>query len=314
MDKPAATEQTARMTEASETLTLEASGLRFSALAQGEGPVVLCLHGFPDNLRSFRFQLPALAAAGFRGVAPTLRGYEPSAQPADGDYHIVRMAEDVVGWIDALGQERVHLVGHDWGAVIGYAAAALAPERLITLTTLAIPHPGRLRSDGIRKLPSQIRTSWYMLFFQLRGIADRAVEARDWALIEKLWRDWSPGWALPADELAAVKRTLAQPGVKRAALAYYRAMFDLRSPAAKQTAQLFDAKIQVPTLALTGALDGCMDTRLHDLALDASDFPAGLQMTRLEDAGHFLHQEKPDEVNRLLLDWLARGAQDRSAL
>jgi pimeloyl-ACP methyl ester carboxylesterase len=211
-----------------------------------------------------------------------------------------------VGWIDDLGQERVHLVGHDWGAVIGYAAAALAPERLHTLTTLAIPHPGRLQKEGIRKLPSQIRNSWYMIFFQLRGLADRVVQARDWAFIEKLWRDWSPGWELPAEELATVKETLAQPGVKKAALAYYRSAFGFRSPAAKETARLLGSPIRVPTLALTGALDGCMDTRLHDLAMKPEDFPAGFRVVRVEGAGHFLHQEKPEEVNRILLDWLQR--------
>jgi pimeloyl-ACP methyl ester carboxylesterase len=289
-----------------EATTLRANSLRFSALAQGDGPVVLCLHGFPDNRRSFRHQLPALAGAGFRAVAPTLRGYEPSSQPPDGDYHIVRMAEDVVGWIDDLDQERVHLVGHDWGAVIGYAAAALAPERLFSLTTLAIPHPGRLQRDGIRKLPSQLWKSWYMLFFQLRGIADRLVQARDWAFIEKLWRDWSPGWELPAEELVSVKETLAQPGVKSAALGYYRAAFDFRSPAAKQTTRLLESQIDVRTLALTGALDGCMDTRLHDLALQQEDFPAGLGVVRIEGAGHFLHQEKPQEVNPILIEWLRR--------
>jgi pimeloyl-ACP methyl ester carboxylesterase len=278
--------------------------LSFSALTQGDGPVVLCLHGFPDNRRSFRLQLPALAAAGFRAVAPTLRGYEPSAQPADGDYHIVRMAEDVVGWIDDIDEQQVHLVGHDWGAVIGYAVAALAPERLASLVTLAIPHPGRLRKDGIGKLPSQILNSWYMLFFQLRGLADWAIEARDWALIERLWRSWSPGWELPAAELAAVKETFCQPGVKKAALSYYRAMFDVRSPAAKETARLLESAIHVPTLALTGALDGCVDTRLHDLAMKREDFPAGFRVVRVDGAGHFLHQERPEEVNRILLDWL----------
>jgi pimeloyl-ACP methyl ester carboxylesterase len=289
-----------------DTTTLHAGGLAFSALTQGDGPLVLCLHGFPDNRRSFRHQLPALAAGGFRAVAPTLRGYEPSSQPEDGDYHIVRMAEDVVGWIDDLGQQRVHLVGHDWGAVIGYAAVALAPERFRSLTTLAIPHPGRLQQEGIRKLPSQIRNSWYMLFFQLRGLADWAVEARDWAFIEKLWRDWSPGWELPAEELATVKETLAQPGVKKAALSYYRSMFEFRSAAAKETARLLGSEIRVPTLGLTGALDGCVDTRLHDLAMKDEDFPAGLQVARVQGAGHFLHQEKPEEVNRILLDWLRR--------
>ena len=170
-----------------EAMTLRAGSLSFSAHAAGKGPTVLLVHGFPDHARSWRFQLPALADAGYRAVAPTLRGYEPSSQPADGDYHIVRMAEDVVAWIDDLGGEPVHLVGHDWGAIIAYAVAALAPARLLSLTTLAIPHPGRLRSHGLRQLPSQLRNSWYILFFQLRGIADFVVEARDWAFIEKLW-------------------------------------------------------------------------------------------------------------------------------
>ena len=123
-----------------EALRLHAGPLTFSSLAAGVGPPVLLVHGFPDHARSWRLQLPALAEAGYRAVAPTLRGYEPSSQPADGDYHIVRMAED-------LGGEPVHLVGHDWGAVIAYVAAALAPDRLRSLTTLAIPHPGRLQSE-----------------------------------------------------------------------------------------------------------------------------------------------------------------------
>jgi pimeloyl-ACP methyl ester carboxylesterase len=285
---------------------LRANGLSFSALTRGSGPTVLCLHGFPDCMRSFRHQLPALASAGFRAIAPTLRGYEPSSQPRDGDYHIVRMAEDVVAWIDDLGLERVHLVGHDWGAVIGYAVAALAPERFDSLTTLAVPHPGRMQSDGLRQLPSQLRNSWYMFFFQLRGLSDAVVEARDWAFIEKLWRDWSPGWTAPAEELAAVKRTLAQPGVKKAALSYYRHAFSFLSSAARETRSLLISEIPVPTRAFTGALDGCMDTRMHDIAMRKEDFPAGLEVARVQGAGHFLHQEKPDEINRQLLDWLSR--------
>ena len=289
-----------------ERISLHANDMTFSALSQGSGTVVLCLHGFPDSMRSFRFQLPALAAAGFRAVAPTLRGYEPSSQPADGDYHLVRMAEDVVGWIDDLGQERVHLVGHDWGSLIAYAAAALAPERFHSVATLAMPHPSGIRREGLRRVPSQLRNSWYIFFFQLRGIADAVVEARDWAFIEKLWRDWSPGWELPAEELAAVKRGLEQPGVKKAALAYYRAVFGFLSAASKETARLFSSRTLVPTLALTGALDGCMDTRFHDIAMSGEDFPAGFEVVRLDDAGHFLHQEKPEKVNRLLLEWLRR--------
>ncbi len=299
------------MTIEFDTLELHANGLTFSALAQGEGEVVICLHGFPDHARSYRFQLPALADAGYRAIAPTMRGYEPSSQPADADYHLVRMAEDVVGWLDDLDVECAHLVGHDWGAAIAYVAGALAPDRFSSLTTLAVPYSGRMQ-EAIRKLPSQIRNSWYMIFFQLRGVADFAVEARDWALIDKLWRDWSPGWDPGADEKRALKHSLAQPGVKAAALGYYRAMFESKTEAAKQTRKLTEAKVNVPTLAFTGALDGCIDTRLYELTMLDEDFPAGLEVVRMEGAGHFLHQEKPDEFNARLIEWLKRWGASRS--
>jgi pimeloyl-ACP methyl ester carboxylesterase len=291
-----------------QTLTLEYNDLTFHAFDQGTGTVALCLHGFPDNARSFRHQLDVLAGNGYRAVAPTLRGYEPSSQPRDGDYNMVRMAEDVIAWIDRLGEERVHLIGHDWGAVIGYAAAALAPERFHSLTTVAIPHVGRLQSDGLRQLPSQLRNSWYMAFFQIPWLSDYVVERRNWAFIERLWHDWSPGWALPAEELAHVKKTLALPGVKTAALGYYRAAARPGSKAGKRSNELLSGKTRVPTLAVTGALDGCMDSRLHDLAVLEEDFPNGFERVRIEGAGHFVHQEKPDEFNKHLLRWLERYA------
>lgn len=295
-----------------EQITLHANGLSFSALTAGRGPLVLCLHGFPDCMRSYRHQLPAFAAAGYRAIAPTMRGYEPSSQPADGDYHIARMAEDVIGWLDDLGEERVHLVGHDWGAVVSYVAAALAPGRLRSLTTIAIPHPGGIaRGRAVCHVPRQLGNSWYMAFFQLRGISDAIVSARGWAFIDKLWRDWSPGWQCPAEEMEAVKRGLAQPGVKRAALGYYRAFID-RSGGARQTRRLLRAPIRVPTLALTGARDGCMDTRLYEHSMSAHTFQAGLRVERFHDAGHFLHQEQPDRTNALLVEWFQSHAQAES--
>lgn len=125
-------------------LKLANGALSFSAHGLGlddnaRGPVVLCLHGFPDNARSFRFQLPALAAAGYRAVAPTLRGYEPSSQPADGDYSLEALGRDVLAWVDGLAEKKVHLIGHDWGAAVAYVAGALAPERFHSLTTIAVP-------------------------------------------------------------------------------------------------------------------------------------------------------------------------------
>jgi pimeloyl-ACP methyl ester carboxylesterase len=279
--------------------------LRFSVMEEGEGIPVILLHGFPDHARTFRLQLPALASAGYRAVAPTMRGYEPSSQPQDGDYRLERLAEDVVAFIGQSGHARVHLVGHDWGAVVSYMVAAMVPDKLLSLTTLAIPTPGLIVSQGLFALPQQILKSWYILFFQIRMLSDFVLEYRDWAFVECLWRRWSPGWLLPAAEMEAVKATLRQPGVKRASLGYYRALLSARSmQEAKRTLRLLKMRIRVPTLAFTGEWDGCMDTRLHDILMKPSDFPAGLEIVRVSGAGHFLHQEQPDLINRRLIEHL----------
>jgi pimeloyl-ACP methyl ester carboxylesterase len=292
--------------------TLSASGLQFSTLegrrprpSDPPRPVVLCLHGFPDHHRTFREQLVTLTQAGYRVVAPLLRGYEPSSQPIDDDYHTIRMVEDVLGWIEYLGVLRVHLVGHDWGALVGYQVAALAPERLLSLTTLAVPHLRNL-ARGLVVAPRQLRNSWYALFFQARGIAELAVKARDLALVERLWRAWSPGFRCPGEEMRLVKRTLRQPGVLTAALRYYRAALDPLSQAAAESRRLAFAPVTVPTLALTGADDGCIDSRLYDHLMRPKDFSGGLEVVRIRRAGHFLHQEQPAEVNARILEWLRR--------
>ncbi|HEX8440276.1 alpha/beta hydrolase [Archangium sp.] len=285
--------------------TLRANGLKFSAMEMGEGPeLVLCLHGFPDHARSFREQMPALAEAGYRVIVPTLRGYEPSSQPKDGDYHLVHLAEDVLGWMEDLGVSKAHLVGHDWGAVIGYIVAGMAPERFHSLSTLAVPHM-RDPLAAYRGTPGQVRNSWYSFFFLLRRLSDAMVRWEDFQFLEKLWRDWSPGWRWPEEEMAALKRTFRQPGVVEAALGYYRATYALWSPTTWRAHKLLQSPIPVPTLALTGARDGCLDTRLFDFTR-AEDFPKGLRLERLQGAGHFLHQEKPAEVNRLLVEWLGQ--------
>jgi pimeloyl-ACP methyl ester carboxylesterase len=276
--------------------SLARGALRFSRLERGSGPLVLCLHGFPDSARSFRFQLDGLA--GYRVVAPTMRGYEPSSQPADGDYSVPTLAHDVLAWLDQLGGEPCHLVGHDWGAIVAHVVALLAPERLASLTTLAVPHPGRIARELLRKRPSQLLLSWYILFFQLRGIADHVVERDDWAFLDMLWRRWSPDYHVPEEERRSLKRVFAQPGVKRAALGYYRAL--PRTVLKPSMQRLLGQRVQVRTLAITGAQDGCMDTRLYDDLLHPRDFPAGLRVERVQGAGHFVHLERPDAVNELL--------------
>jgi pimeloyl-ACP methyl ester carboxylesterase len=283
--------------------TLHANGLTFSALEDGRGPLVLCLHGFPDHNRTYRMQFAPLVQAGYRVVAPMNRGYESSSQPKDGDYSIASLAKDVVGWMDDLGAKRVHLVGHDWGAVIGYAVAALAPERLDSLTTMAVPHLRRMH-QGVRRIPIQAVKSSYMLFFQLQGLADAIVKRNDYAFVERLWRTWSPDWVCPPEEMESLKATFRDPGVHKAALEYYRCFFRPFSSTGRETMRLLTSPIDVPTLALTGANDGCMDSRLYDTIMDPADFPQGLRVARIAGAGHFLHLEKPEEVNREILRWL----------
>lgn len=293
-----------------ENLTLTNGSLKFSALGCGlvsnpGRPLVICLHGFPDNARSFRFQLPALADAGYRVIAPTLRGYEPSSQPEDNNYSVAAMARDVIAWMDDMGEEKAYLVGHDWGAVITYAAGSIAPDRFEKLTTISIPHAARL-PDGIRKVPSQLLKSWYMNFFQLRGIAEVALERNDWALVKKLWKNWSPDFDLPDDEWAGLRRTFEAPGVKKAMLSYYRQnVSPLIMLGLKKTEAGSLTRVRVPTLAITGADDGCMDTRLYEHVFLDKDFPQGFRIERIQNAGHFTHIEKPEEVNRLILDWIA---------
>ncbi|MEM7091694.1 MAG: alpha/beta fold hydrolase [Actinomycetota bacterium] len=288
---------------------LEIGPLRFSMLRAGfddnpDGEVVLCLHGFPDNANTFRKQLPAFAEAGYRVVAPTLRGYEPSSLDPDADYSLGTLGRDVIAWLDDLGAERAHLVGHDWGAAIAYVAGALAPERFASLTTIAVPHAARL-DEGIRRVPRQFLRSWYMVFFQLRGIADYVVERDDWALVRRLWRTWSPGYTLSDEQWADLRDTFAAPGVKQAMLAYYRQNASPRAMLGLTETEV-DAPTTVPvrTLAITGADDGCIDTRLYDIVFDDADFPAGVRVERIAGVGHFAHLERPDLVNRLILDHL----------
>jgi pimeloyl-ACP methyl ester carboxylesterase len=283
--------------------TLAVGALSFTAYEMGEGPVVLCLHGFPDTPRTWRRLLPELARNGWRAVAVTARGYEPSSQPADGDYGVAALSDDVCGWMDALGAEKAHVVGHDWGASIAYAASARSPERVLSLTTLAVPHPAGFAAALANDL-GQLKRSWYVFLFQVLGLSDLLVEANDWAFIEMLWRDWSPGWAFDLDDMAAVKQTLAKPGVKTAALGYYRAAFDAAAPRREEAQRLATLPIEVPTLGLAGASDGCISAEVFQAAMPAALFPAGLRTDVIAGAGHFLQLERPALVNEAIQSWL----------
>ncbi len=280
---------------------------RATALAFGQGPVVLCLHGFPDNCLTYRHQVEPLIRAGYRVVLPVMRGYEPSSVQPDGRYYIADLAEDTLRWIDLLGEDKVHLVGHDWGGVTAWATAGLAPDRLHTVTSIAIPYLKRFAA-GVASHPSQLAYSWYMNFFQLRGLSDRAISLSDWWFIRMLWQRWSPDWQASQPVMESVLETFRQTGVKKASLGYYRCMYKLLTRRGRDTQQLLEQKVLMPALLITGENDGCMNTRLFEATVAERDFPAGVHIERISGAGHFVQLEKPALVSRALLDHFKKHA------
>lgn len=287
------------------TITMTQGELTFTARSAGEGPLVLLLHGFPDDNRSFDAQLEVLAAAGYRAVAPMMRGYEPSSQPAKDLYHLTHLASDVFAWLKFLNAKQCHLIGHDWGALTAYVAAALEPKKFLSLTTLAIPHMRRGLS-GVTGVPMQLFKSSYILLMQLPKISEMIVGRDNLAFVETLWKRWSPNWHYSSEEIEEVKATFRQPGVVHATTQYYRCLLSPLSLSAQQSWSLLTSRLSVPLLAMAGETDGCMDARLYEHVMQAQDFEKGLSVHVLPTVGHFLHRENPADVNTLILDWIAQ--------
>jgi pimeloyl-ACP methyl ester carboxylesterase len=287
--------------------TVRANGLEFGVLEAGSGPLALCLHGFPDAPYTWRYLLPALARAGFHAVAPFMRGYAPTGIPADGVYQVGALAADAVALHEMLGGDGdAVLIGHDWGAEAAYGAAAYAPERWRRLVTLAVP-PAAL-DEVLFSDYGQLKRFFYLFMFRdPAGFAEMVVARDGMAFLDQLWRDWSPGFQ-PGEHLAQVKQCLRQPANLAAALSYYRAA----DPAGgvPGTATRYAAEQQAagrqapqPTLYLHGARDGCIGVELA-CGTERLLAPAS-RMTVIEDAGHFLHLEKPGEVNDHILTWIS---------
>ncbi len=280
-----------------------ANGVEFACFTEGpeDGPLALCLHGFPDTAHTWRHLLPVLAGAGFRAVAPFLRGYAPTSVPSDGRYQIGALARDANSLHDALGGTGdAVLIGHDWGALASYSAAAHRPGRWRRLVAAAVPPPPAVATGFFGY--DQLRRSWYTFFFQ-SPLAEMAIPLDDFAFIDRLWADWSPAYDGSWDA-ARVKEAIGTPDRTLAAISYYRALYDPTlhdaDLSAEQDAAV--AGVPVPTLYLHGGADGCM-------AIEAVDDPLpflgpGSRFEILPGAGHFLHLERPAEVAQLVLGFL----------
>jgi pimeloyl-ACP methyl ester carboxylesterase len=203
-----------------------------------------------------------------------------------------------------LGEQQAHLIGHDWGGVIACVAGAQAPERFCSLTIIAAPHIARATAI-IRYVPRQMLLSWYIMFFQLRGISAAAVRRNNWSLLRKLWKNWAPGYQLPEAEWELMLKQFDQPGVLKAALSYYR---QNASPGVFLGWRHLGLRplqsIPVRSLVIAGIDDGCFDQRIYDYVFSRNDFPEALRVVKIDGVGHFPHQEAPQQINSMLLDWL----------
>ena len=281
-----------------------ANGIEFGVLEVGSGPLALCLHGFPDSAHSWRHLLPELARAGFRAVAPFMRGYAPTSLAVDGCYPLGALVADAVALHDALGgDQQAVLIGSDWGAETAYGAAALAPERWRKLVTIAVPPAAldaRIFSDY-----QQLKRFFYV-FFMKTARAEAVIAADDMAFLDRLWEDWSPGYDATED-LRNAKQCLRPAGHLSAAIDYYRAdepgLYEDEPPdayAAEHAALLKTAP--QPTLYLHGDRDGCIDLAL--VADAQSHLAQDSRMEVIEGVGHFLHVERPRAVNERILAWI----------
>ena len=280
------------------TRTVRANGLDFACDECGEGDAVaLFLHGFPEARISWRHQLPALAALGWRAVAPDLRGYGDSSRPpAREAYAIGHLVADVAALFDALGARRRLLIGHDWGAAIAWAAAIRQVRPLDGLIVMNVPHPTVFRRVLASSWRQKMR-SWYILFFQLPWLPEQALTAGGAKAVERAFTGMAQNpHAFPPDVLARYRDNALAPGAATAMINYYRA--NARSMSRMRRVE----PVHVPTLMIWGEQDAALGLELtegYDGLVD--DFT----LVRLPQASHWVQQDAPEAVNVAMREWLA---------
>lgn len=288
------------MSAAVSTRRIEANGQSFMVDEAGEGDAVaLCLHGFPESRFSWRYQLPALAAAGWRAVAPDLRGYGDSSRPANRDaYRIEHLVADAAALFDALGARRRLLVGHDWGAMIAWYFAIARTQPLDGLVIMNVPHPAVFR-HVLSHSWAQRRRSWYVAFFQLPLLPETLLTAGRARAVAESFRGMAVNKAaFPPDVLDHYRRNALRPGAMTAMLNYYRANFAGLSGNAPPS-----PRIETPTLMIWGEQDAALGLELTE---GYDPYVADFTLERLPGVSHWVQQEAPETVNARLLAWLDR--------
>lgn len=271
-------------------MRLRVNELSFHVVDEGQGSPVLLLHGFPDSSMLWRHQIPALVAAGHRVIAPDLRGFGESDRPEEvSAYRLDLLVQDVLGILAARGLRRVGVVGHDWGAALGWALGIAAPETVDRLAVLSVGHPAAYFTDQIR----QRELAWYMLFFQFAGVAEDALRRDDWALLRLFLRG--------AGDLDRYLVDLDRPGALTAGLNWYRANF---------SAATFGQVGSPPLPSVGCSVLGVWSTGDHYLGeaqmLASEKHVTGTwRYAQIPDASHWIPLDAPETLSTLLVDFFA---------
>jgi pimeloyl-ACP methyl ester carboxylesterase len=273
---------------------VQANGVRFAYLEQGSGPLVMFMHGFPDNAWSYRKQLQVFADAGYHAVSPFLRGYAPTEIPADGIFDPIALGKDLEALIAALSDDgQAYVVGMDWGGTSTLQALATAPSAIKAAVVMNTAHP--ITFSSIRRDPEAVRSLFHFYFFQLPG-ADSAVNIEVLPFVDYLWKLWSPTFEND-EHLRSIKETLSSPGTMTAALKYYGGLFN-------SGGRLPMNEMHTPTLTIYGSNDPTARYSVKEESL----FKGPHKRIVLPDVGHFPHLEREDEVTGLIMDWFKTHA------
>jgi pimeloyl-ACP methyl ester carboxylesterase len=270
--------------------------MRLHYAKAGRGPLMVFLHGFPEFWYAWRKQIEPFAAAGFRVLAPDLRGYNLSDKPTDvSSYDIDELVLDVAGLIAEAGREKAFVVGHDWGGAVAWRLGMTHPERIERLGLLNVPHPSVMRYH-LRHSPAQRRRSWYMFYFQLPQLPEATFRLGNFRFIARALRNASRPGTFSDDDLARYRQAWSQPGAVRSMIHWYRAAPRVR------LRSLPNRRLTVPTLLLWGTQDRFLGRELAQPSIERCDEG---RLVFLEEAGHFVQHEEPERVNGILADFFS---------
>jgi pimeloyl-ACP methyl ester carboxylesterase len=271
------------------------NGIRMHYVTQGNGPLIILLHGFPEFWYSWRYQIPFLAEHGYTVVAPDLRGYNETDKPLEG-YDVFTLTQDIAGLINGLGQKKAIIVGHDWGGGLAWIFASRYPEMTKRLIIMNAPHPLAFRRELLTF--QQLRKSWYIIFFQIPWLPEYLLLRNNAKIIgDILQKTALQKSCFSHEDIAKFQAAMRKPGTMTAALNYYR-------QAVRHAITIWinnDFHVKTQTLLIWGEKDSALSNKL---TIGLEHWVDNISIQRIPDSGHWVQQEKPNEVNQLIINFL----------